>query len=449
MGRAIRLSCLSSRIALILAAVICTDPCLSGTWLEIPTPPGEPIRVLEAAESYLYAGTSSGLYRTPLTEPGSWEYLGLDGRYLTDLLVAGPDDSHILATAYYDTVLFRSTNSGETWEVLDMTPQATGGLLAWNGVFPGRVYFRIGEHVGSIDQFAAVTSTNFGDSWDLIWTCSDDCYVSYIEAPSNGSDFVYLGKWKFEFPSTYGDIHHKKSTDAGDTWSELSPIFESEGDEEAAVSPLDPDLLHVLETTVLYTWQGDDYQGQSYVGIWGDELKAPSWGDGALFVAGVRFDTEELEVVVSLDRGETWFPFGSGLPDDPSAWLVQFDTARIEPLLFFSDRDLGLWMREYNAASVEGATTAPDQCQWMSQGHPNPSAGHVHFRFHGVLGPDACADVFDPAGRRVRRLLPRTGAEYLTWDGRLTDGSQAGSGVYLIRVRNGTESIVRRVTVLR
>jgi hypothetical protein len=83
---------------------------------------------------------------------------------------------------------------------------------------------------------------------------------------------------------------------------------------------------------------------------------------------------------------------------------------------------------------------------------PNPSAGIAHVSFDLAEASSITLDVFDVAGRRVRRLADGAfegGAHVATWDGRLTSGSRAPAGVYLVRLVAAGESATRRVVLSR
>jgi hypothetical protein len=70
-------------------------------------------------------------------------------------------------------------------------------------------------------------------------------------------------------------------------------------------------------------------------------------------------------------------------------------------------------------------------------GGPNPSSDAVSVRFRIVERGAARVDVFDAAGRVVRRLRTgdlAPGIHGFTWDGRDTSGALAAPGVYLYRL---------------
>jgi hypothetical protein len=69
---------------------------------------------------------------------------------------------------------------------------------------------------------------------------------------------------------------------------------------------------------------------------------------------------------------------------------------------------------------------------------PNPSRGTVVFRFGMPRGGDASLDVYDVAGRQVRRLAKQdaaSGGQVFAWDGIDAHGRLVPPGVYLYRLR--------------
>lgn len=61
-------------------------------------------------------------------------------------------------------------------------------------------------------------------------------------------------------------------------------------------------------------------------------------------------------------------------------------------------------------------------------------------------------EIFDVAGRLVRGLMLGElagGRQIVRWDGRDGQGGKVGSGLYLIRVRSGSEQVVKKVVAIR
>lgn len=93
------------------------------------------------------------------------------------------------------------------------------------------------------------------------------------------------------------------------------------------------------------------------------------------------------------------------------------------------------------------------------ESYPNPFsaalAGELEIRFRAPGGPTgpATAEVFDPAGRRVRVLTVHHGGEdggrTFRWDGRDSGGARAASGLYFVRWCENPAAGTARVQILR
>ena len=80
--------------------------------------------------------------------------------------------------------------------------------------------------------------------------------------------------------------------------------------------------------------------------------------------------------------------------------------------------------------------------------YPNPSAGAVSVEIGTSESGDAALVVYDMLGRRVATLhdgwLP-AGNATVVWDGMNESGARVGSGVYLVSLRSGGNSLTRTV----
>jgi hypothetical protein len=87
----------------------------------------------------------------------------------------------------------------------------------------------------------------------------------------------------------------------------------------------------------------------------------------------------------------------------------------------------------------------------LSPAVPNPFATRTRLRFEVPARAEGEIAVFDPAGRRVRRLVSGVldaGEHAAEWDGRDEAGRRVAPGVYLFHVRVGALVGSRRVVVL-
>ncbi|MBP7653255.1 LruC domain-containing protein [Candidatus Dependentiae bacterium] len=65
------------------------------------------------------------------------------------------------------------------------------------------------------------------------------------------------------------------------------------------------------------------------------------------------------------------------------------------------------------------------------------------------LTADAVITIYDILGRRVKELTPIANSGMAIWDARYEDGREAGSGIYIIVVKSGSEKIVRKAALVR
>jgi len=83
---------------------------------------------------------------------------------------------------------------------------------------------------------------------------------------------------------------------------------------------------------------------------------------------------------------------------------------------------------------------------------PNPFNPSVELSFSLPRDDEVSLDVFDVAGRHVRRLIQtslRAGQHTCRWDGRSDSGESVSSGVYYARLRTNRESQTRKLTLIK
>ena len=88
----------------------------------------------------------------------------------------------------------------------------------------------------------------------------------------------------------------------------------------------------------------------------------------------------------------------------------------------------------------------------LSEAFPNPFNPETVIRFEIPVAVDVEIEVYNVSGQKVRTLVDRvltSGAYRTTWDGRDGRGQPVASGVYLYRMKAGTFSAVRAVSLLK
>ena len=83
---------------------------------------------------------------------------------------------------------------------------------------------------------------------------------------------------------------------------------------------------------------------------------------------------------------------------------------------------------------------------------PNPAREQTSFRLALPVAAPVCIEIFDVAGRRVRRLADagfEAGVTSVPFDLRDTDGLRLARGVYLVRARVGSEVFKQRLVIVK
>lgn len=97
------------------------------------------------------------------------------------------------------------------------------------------------------------------------------------------------------------------------------------------------------------------------------------------------------------------------------------------------------------------AAASPRAKVTLSPGRPNPLHPSATIGFDLPGRETVRLEVFDAAGRLVRTLVDRTmpgGAHEVVWDGKRSGGERVGSAVYYVRLKAGSEIVVRPLLVV-
>ena len=105
--------------------------------------------------------------------------------------------------------------------------------------------------------------------------------------------------------------------------------------------------------------------------------------------------------------------------------------------------------------TVTGAPTSvdaggPGQFFNVSMPSPSPTSGSASFNFRLPQGGPVEIWIFDLRGRMLRKEEISSGVNgVFSWDGRDSQGRALSSGIYYFRFRHGSETVSRKVTLLR
>jgi len=103
-------------------------------------------------------------------------------------------------------------------------------------------------------------------------------------------------------------------------------------------------------------------------------------------------------------------------------------------------------------ASVLAVPDDGESPRSLAAAAPNPFSASTTLRFTLTHGEDYAVTIHDLAGRRIRDLASGrgiVGEQTVSWDGRTDAGSRVAAGVYMIRLRRGNGTEMRKIVLQR
>lgn len=88
----------------------------------------------------------------------------------------------------------------------------------------------------------------------------------------------------------------------------------------------------------------------------------------------------------------------------------------------------------------------------LEQNYPNPFNPSTSIKYYLAKGENVELEIYNLAGQKVKTLVSAkqsAGEHQIQWDGRNDSGELAASGVYLYRLRAGSEVLTRKMVMLR
>jgi hypothetical protein len=355
----------------------------------------------------------------------------------TDIFLAKLDASgnHLWSQRYGDA----------DWQTVNGFAVGPLGEILFAGEFPGTIEFGGGPLTcaGDFDIYLAKLDANGGHIWstrfgDTIDETGDDVAVDglgnvfltgYIAGPVDfgggpvtcaGESDVYLAKFgadgTHEWSRSFGDpgFQFVRSVDTDPHGNVLItghfsdtmdfggvPLVANQGD--TYVAKLGPDGTHIYSER--FGEEGNQY---------GNRLSVD--GLGNVFLAG-HFGG-------SID-------FGGGLLVDAGGW------------------DMYLAKFETTPTSNSNYSTSPVTAL---QAFPNPFNPTTTIAYSVPAFGTVTLSIYDVHGRLLRILVdePKEKGRYAAeWDGQIEGGTEAGSGVYFVRMEAGRMSVCRKIVLVK
>ncbi len=306
---------------------------------------------------YYFGATGGGLWKT--TDGGQTWRPVTDGKITSasvgavavcaadpDIVYIGTGETQIRGNIQQGDGVYRTTDGGTTWEHLGL--EATQNVAririhptdcetAWVAAF--------GVHSTSNPERGVYKTTDGGDSWDKTLFVSDEAGAVDLVVDANDSNILYATVWeawrKSWGASSGGDDSGLwKSTDAGETWSEITANLGLDpgnliGKMGVAVSPANSDRVWVI---VEHEPEGGVYRSDDAGRSWervNDERKLRQ---RAFYYTRIYADPQDEDVVYALNTGfykstdgGVTFPTTISVPhgDNHDLWISPDDPQRM------------------------------------------------------------------------------------------------------------------------
>jgi len=155
-------------------------------------------------------------------------------------------------------------------------------------------------------------------------------------------------------------------------------------------------------------------------------------------------DNADIQLYVTYDGGHSWPGGREGFPGaDPPSEKINADNLMLP---FFLDHPLG------GSLSTGHNKVRPQRSFEIYQNYPNPFNPRTLIRFDLARAGAIELSIFNARGRRVRALVSGVmgpGHYEAVWDGRDDEGADLSSGVYLYRLRTGSDLELRKMLLTR
>ena len=436
--------------------------------------------LLARSRTEVWAGTDGGGAYHTTNGGGSWSQAG-GGMLFTNVFALGisPTSSHVYSGTGFGDQFWTSANQGGSWT-------RSGGLRNIHSSVYG-----IANEAGSASTvYAAITNVGVLKSFDnaATWTNPDVTDVLKQRLLALVSHPVVAGRL---YAGAYGGVY--KSIDGGVSWAPTNAGLPANAHiKTLALSPVRPDTL---------------FAGTDSLGVFVSLNGGTSWSavgpgiTGALIrevmcdpvTPGVVFVTTDFGVFRSTNNGANWATRNTGLPATPSVRAIAGDP--LHPGVWF----VGVWQGgvfwsadsganwipllaglasvNVNALAVDApnltvyagtqigtfqftnyplsfvAVEADEPSRARIDAWPNPFQKAVSLRLTSPTPGRVSLEIFDLAGRRVRRLLSQArmpaGPSTLSWDGRDDQGALVSAGIYVARLTGGERARSAKLALVR
>jgi photosystem II stability/assembly factor-like uncharacterized protein len=396
-------------------------------------------------ETYYFGNAGGGVWKTT-DAGGHWTNItdGQIGTGSVGAIAVAESDPNVIFVGMGEACprgnfshgdgVYRSLDAGKTWEHVGLDDTRQIGAIEIHPRDPDLVYVAALGHVfGPNEQRGVYRSTDGGDSWDRVLFIDENTGAVDIALDPHNPRVIYAGMWQVRrtpwgFSSGGPGSGLYRSTDAGETWEELTEGLPKgiKGKIGVAPSPAQRDLVYaIIEADDGGLFRSTD-GGDSWTRVSEDrELRQRAWYYSHVTADPVDPDTVfvmNVSFLKSIDGGKNFKPMGVPHGDNHGLWIDPQDNTRL-----FNCNDGGA-----NVSFDAGRSWTAQDRQPTAQFYHVTVDDRVPYRVYGAQQDNSTASVSSRAsaiGNWKRDLRPVGGGEsgYIAVDPRDPEIVYAGS----------------------
>lgn len=303
---------------------------------------------------YYFGATGGGVWKT--TDGGvNWEPVS-DGFFKTgsvgaigvaesdpNLIYVGMGESPIRGNVSHGDGMYKSSDAGKTWKKIGLENTRHIARVRVHPKNPDLVYVAaLGHTFGANKERGVYRSRDGGKNWELILTRGDKAGAIDLTFDPTNANTMYAGFWQvlrtpysLESGGAGGGLF--KSTDGGDTWTELTRNAGLPkglvGKVGVTVSPVNPERVWtIIEAEDGGVFRSDD-AGKTWTRTSDNRnLRQRAWYYNRIYADTASADTVYVLNVgfhKSTDGGRTFTQVSTPHSDNHDLWIAPNDAARM------------------------------------------------------------------------------------------------------------------------
>ena len=320
-----------------------------------PSRGGRSVAVAGVADQpllYYMGSTGGGIWKT---EDGGNSWNSIGDKFLktgsVGAIAVAPSDPNVIYVGMGEACVrgnfshgdgvYKSTDAGKTWTLVGLSDTRQIGKIRVHPKDPNLVYVAALGHVfGANDQRGVFRSKDGGTTWERILFVNDQTGAVDLAMDTTNPRILYAAFWQvrrtpysLESGGLGSGLH--KSTDGGDTWTELTKGMPEgiKGRIGVTVSPADPERLWaIVEADKGGIFRSDD-GGESFRNVNDDR----QWRQRAWYYTHIFADTQDADTVYVLnvqfgkskDGGKTFSSIRVPHGDNHDLWIAPENNRRM------------------------------------------------------------------------------------------------------------------------